>query len=235
MSAILGGLFNSRLNMKLREEKGYTYGAGAGFDLRRGGRSVRCPGRRQHRGHGPGHPRHAHRADPHARDVRDRGRARRGPRLPHRRLPAAVRDGVGGRRGPVRARRPRPAGRRADRLPLAHRGASGSPTSRPPPSRTSTSSTRRSSSSATSTRSARPSRPRGSAASSSSPTTSSGRRARARGRRGRGRRADAIDDEAPVALDEDATSGPTAGAEDAVAARHGRRWRARTRSPGEVD
>ncbi len=36
MSAILGGLFNSRLNMKLREEKGYTYGAGAGFDFRRG-------------------------------------------------------------------------------------------------------------------------------------------------------------------------------------------------------
>ena len=36
MSAILGGLFNSRLNMRLREEKGYTYGAGAGFDMRRG-------------------------------------------------------------------------------------------------------------------------------------------------------------------------------------------------------
>jgi zinc protease len=35
MSAILGGLFNSRLNMKLREEKGYTYGASAGFDMRR--------------------------------------------------------------------------------------------------------------------------------------------------------------------------------------------------------
>jgi zinc protease len=35
MSAILGGLFNSRLNRKLREEKGYTYGANAGFDLRR--------------------------------------------------------------------------------------------------------------------------------------------------------------------------------------------------------
>jgi len=35
MAAILGGLFNSRLNSKLREEKGYTYGAGAGFDLRR--------------------------------------------------------------------------------------------------------------------------------------------------------------------------------------------------------
>jgi zinc protease len=36
MSAILGGLFNSRLNRKLREEKGYTYGAHAGFELRRG-------------------------------------------------------------------------------------------------------------------------------------------------------------------------------------------------------
>ena len=36
MGAILGGLFNSRLNMNLREEKGYTYGASAGFDLRRG-------------------------------------------------------------------------------------------------------------------------------------------------------------------------------------------------------
>ncbi len=36
MSMILGGLFNSRLMTNLREEKGYTYGAHAGFDLRRG-------------------------------------------------------------------------------------------------------------------------------------------------------------------------------------------------------
>jgi len=36
MGAILGGLFNSRLNMQLREAKGYTYGASAGFDMRRG-------------------------------------------------------------------------------------------------------------------------------------------------------------------------------------------------------
>ncbi len=35
MGAILGGLFSSRLMMKLREEKGYTYGAYASFDLRR--------------------------------------------------------------------------------------------------------------------------------------------------------------------------------------------------------
>jgi zinc protease len=36
MGAILGGLFNSRLQLNLRESKGYTYGVGAGFDLRRG-------------------------------------------------------------------------------------------------------------------------------------------------------------------------------------------------------
>jgi predicted Zn-dependent peptidase len=36
MAAILGGLFNSRLQLNLREEKGYTYGVGAGFDMRRG-------------------------------------------------------------------------------------------------------------------------------------------------------------------------------------------------------
>ena len=35
MAAILGGLFTSRLNLTLREEKGYTYGARAGFDFRR--------------------------------------------------------------------------------------------------------------------------------------------------------------------------------------------------------
>jgi zinc protease len=36
MASILGGLFNSRLQMNLREDKGYTYGIGAGFDMRRG-------------------------------------------------------------------------------------------------------------------------------------------------------------------------------------------------------
>jgi zinc protease len=35
VAAILGGLFNSRLQMNLREEKGYTYGIGAGFEMRR--------------------------------------------------------------------------------------------------------------------------------------------------------------------------------------------------------
>ena len=36
-NTVLGGAFTSRLNMKLREEKGYTYGAGSSFSMRRGG------------------------------------------------------------------------------------------------------------------------------------------------------------------------------------------------------
>ena len=92
MSAILGGLFNSRLNMKLREEKGYTYGAGAGFDLRRGA--------------GPFAARAAVNTEVTVPAIIDtlaeltrmrdepveRGRVGRRPRLPDRRLPAPVRD-----------------------------------------------------------------------------------------------------------------------------------------------
>jgi predicted Zn-dependent peptidase len=37
MALALGGMFNSRLNYKLREEKGYTYGAFGGYDCRRHG------------------------------------------------------------------------------------------------------------------------------------------------------------------------------------------------------
>jgi len=37
MNAVLGGQFVSRINLKLREEKGFTYGARTGFDWRRGG------------------------------------------------------------------------------------------------------------------------------------------------------------------------------------------------------
>jgi zinc protease len=36
MNAVLGGQFVSRINLKLREEKGYTYGARTGFDWRLG-------------------------------------------------------------------------------------------------------------------------------------------------------------------------------------------------------
>jgi len=34
MNTILGGSFSSRLNLNLREQHGYTYGAGSGFDMR---------------------------------------------------------------------------------------------------------------------------------------------------------------------------------------------------------
>ena len=36
LNAIVGGLFGSRLNRLLREEKGYTYGVHSGFEMRRG-------------------------------------------------------------------------------------------------------------------------------------------------------------------------------------------------------
>ncbi len=36
MNTILGGSFTSRLNSNLREEHGYTYGAGSGYSMRRG-------------------------------------------------------------------------------------------------------------------------------------------------------------------------------------------------------
>ena len=36
MNAILGGQFSSRINLNLREEKGYTYGARSGFTYRKG-------------------------------------------------------------------------------------------------------------------------------------------------------------------------------------------------------
>ncbi|HVW80322.1 MAG TPA: pitrilysin family protein [Mycobacteriales bacterium] len=37
MALVLGGMFSSRLNMKIREEKGYAYGAFGGFDARKHG------------------------------------------------------------------------------------------------------------------------------------------------------------------------------------------------------
>ena len=36
MNEVLGGLFSSRINLNLREEHGYTYGAGSRFNFRRG-------------------------------------------------------------------------------------------------------------------------------------------------------------------------------------------------------
>ena len=53
---MLGGQFVSRINLKLREEKGYTYGARTGFDWRRGLSPFVAAGERAHRGDGRGDP-----------------------------------------------------------------------------------------------------------------------------------------------------------------------------------
>ena len=123
MGAILGGLFNSRLNMKLREEKGYTYGAGAGFDLRRGA--------------GPFAARAAVNTEVTVPAIVDTLAELERMRDDRRRATselAAARDfliGVfplrfetagRGRRRARRARRPRPARRRAGRLSRPDRG-----------------------------------------------------------------------------------------------------------------
>ena len=50
MNAVLGGQFVSRINLKLREEKGYTYGARTGFDWRRGLAPFVAAGQRAHGG-----------------------------------------------------------------------------------------------------------------------------------------------------------------------------------------
>ena len=60
LNVVLGGQFVSRVNMNLREDKGYTYGVRSSFDFRRRPRAVRDPGRRG--------------------DQRDRGRGARGAR-----------------------------------------------------------------------------------------------------------------------------------------------------------
>jgi zinc protease len=41
LNRVLGGGFNSRVNMNLREKHGYTYGAGSTLDLRPGGGAFR--------------------------------------------------------------------------------------------------------------------------------------------------------------------------------------------------
>ena len=72
MSAILGGLFNSRLNMQLREAKGYTYGASAGFDMRRGAGPFSARAAVNTEVTVPAVARHAGRARAHARHARSR-------------------------------------------------------------------------------------------------------------------------------------------------------------------
>ena len=201
MGAILGGLFNSRLNMNLREEKGYTYGAGAGFDLRRArgpftaraavNTEVTIPALGEFLGE----------LDRIRAGARHRGRAPRRARLPRRRLPAPVRDAGSGRRVARRPVRPRPAARRARRATATRSRPSPPTTSCGSRARTSTRIGPRSCSSATTTRSGRRSTPR-----ASGPSRSSATRSPCRSRPG-----DAEDLAGPVDAGE---GGPTEGAED---------------------
>ena len=92
LTTMLGGLFNSRLQRLLREEKGYTYHISAGFDFRRSAGTVRGAHGGPDRGHRPGRQRGPWRAAPAHQRRADPGRAVRGARVPHRRLPAPLRE-----------------------------------------------------------------------------------------------------------------------------------------------
>ena len=59
LNTILGGQFVSRLNMNLREDKGYTYGARTGFDFRRAPGPFMRAGERADGRHGRRRPRSA--------------------------------------------------------------------------------------------------------------------------------------------------------------------------------
>ena len=67
MNALLGGLFNSRLNRLLREERGYTYGVHSDFDMRRAAGPVRRALRGRDGRHGARHRGHPGRARAHPR------------------------------------------------------------------------------------------------------------------------------------------------------------------------
>ena len=93
MNMILGGQFVSRINMNLREEKGYTYGARTSFEFRKGPGPVRLPDQRavgRHRRGGPGGARRD-RDDP-RRSPGHRRRARARPCRADARLSAQLRD-----------------------------------------------------------------------------------------------------------------------------------------------
>ncbi len=62
MNAVLGGQFVSRINLKLREEKGYTVRRSHGLRLAARIGSVLAPGKCSHRGYGRRSPRFAQRA-----------------------------------------------------------------------------------------------------------------------------------------------------------------------------
>ena len=121
MASLLGGTFSSRLNQRLREDLGYTYGARAAFDPRRSAaRSSLAPRSIPRSPPTPcARPRPPRR---HAGRSTGRRRAARGHRLPGRRLSAPLRDdGRGGCRDRA-GRGLRPRSRMVGDLPKPDRG-----------------------------------------------------------------------------------------------------------------
>ena len=109
---VLGGQFVSRINLNLREEKGFTYGARTSFDFRRLPGPVLAAGQRADGGDRRGDPRIAGRDRRHPRsapgDGRGAGARRRGADA---RLRAQLRDRRAGRARGHAARALRSAGR----------------------------------------------------------------------------------------------------------------------------
>ena len=92
LNMVLGGQFVSRLNMNLREDKGYTYGARSSFEFRRAPGPFGCRRRadRRDRRRGEGSPERSRRHRERATD--DAGGTRPGPVGADARLRAELRD-----------------------------------------------------------------------------------------------------------------------------------------------
>ena len=122
---LLGADFLSRLNKNLREDHGYTYGAGSG---------IRLPPQPQHlarldlgagRRHGPGAPGDPQGAGRPGRSEADHGRGDRdGPLGRGAELSRGIRVSLGHRQRPLRDRRVPPAGRLPRDLPAQPRARS---------------------------------------------------------------------------------------------------------------
>ncbi len=124
MAAILGGLFNSRLQMNLREEKGYTYGIGAGFEMRRAAGPFAVRTAVQTAATIPSISESLIELN-RMRDTDVTDAELRAARDYLGRLPAPVRDARGGRCGYRRSVQPGSPRRRARALPRADRGRDG--------------------------------------------------------------------------------------------------------------
>ena len=121
LNTILGGQFVSRLNMNLREDKGYTYGVRSGFEFRRAPGPFSVQAAVQTGRHGRCRPRGAERTerDPGSASGDARG-TRAGQVGADERLRAQLRDGGPDRAGARAAGALRSAGRHARAVRAVH-------------------------------------------------------------------------------------------------------------------